>query len=110
MGWKDTLKKGFKRAGEEAKDALDKGKSKVEELQTEMQMDGLAKKLGYLTFDAHRGRQVDEALRTKYLADLSHLEDQLEKAKAEAAAKAEAEKAARAAEKAAAEAAKSAGQ
>lgn len=88
MGWKEKLGKGVKKVGEEAKEALDKGKSKVEELQTEMQMDGLAKKLGYLAFDAHRGRQVDEALRTKYLEDLSKLEEQLAQAKAEAAEKA----------------------
>jgi len=100
MGFKETMQKAFKRAGKEAKGALDKGKMKVGELQTEMQMDGLAKKLGYLAFDSHRGRQVDEALRQKYLNDMAQLEDQLAQAKAEAAAKAEAEAAAKAAEQA----------
>jgi hypothetical protein len=100
MGFKDRMRSGFRRAGEEAKDALDKGKLKVEEMQIEMRMDGLAKKLGFLTFDTHQGRQVDEALRTKYLDDLTQLEDQLAKLKAEAAAKAEAEAAAKAAAKA----------
>jgi hypothetical protein len=95
MGWKETLTAGFHKVGEGAEKALDKGKAKVEELQTEMQMDGLAKKLGYLTFDAHRGRKVDEATRAKLLADLTRLEGELEKAKAEAAAKAAAEKAAK---------------
>jgi len=101
MGLREKLSKGFKRAGEEAKEALDKGKLKVEEMQLEMKMDGLAKKLGFLAFDAHRGRQVDEALRTKYLDELTQLEEQVEKLKAEAAAKAEAEAAAKAAAKAA---------
>jgi hypothetical protein len=97
MAFKDKLHKGFKRVGEEAKVALDKGKLKVEEMQLEMQLDGLAKKLGHLAFDAHRGRQVDDALRLKYLADMSEVEDQIAKLKAEAAAKAEAEAAAKAA-------------
>jgi len=97
MGWKEKVTSGFHKVGEGAEKAFDKGKAKVEELQTEMQMDGLAKKLGYLAFDAHRGRKVDEATRAKLLADLSRLEDELEKAKAEAAAKEAAEKAAKAA-------------
>ncbi len=97
MALKDKLGKGFKRVGEEAKVALDKGKLKVEEMQLEMQLDGLAKKLGHLAFDVHRGRQVDDALRVKYLTDMSQLEDQIAKLKADAAAKAEAEAAAKAA-------------
>lgn len=95
MGWKETISTGLRRFGEEAEKALDKGKTKVGELQTEMQMDGLAKKLGYLTFDAHRGRAVDEAARVKLLMDLTHLEEALQKAKAEAAAKTAADKAAK---------------
>ena len=87
MGWKDRLSAGLHRAGKETQVAFEKGKSKVEELQIEMQMDGLAKKLGYLTYDAHKGRKVDEAARDKLLADLVRLEDELEKKKAEAAAK-----------------------
>jgi putative ubiquitin-RnfH superfamily antitoxin RatB of RatAB toxin-antitoxin module len=95
MSWKETLSAGFHRAREEAERAYDKGKAKVEELQTEMQMDVLAKKLGYLTFDAHRGRSVKEAARVKLLSDLTRLEDELKRAKAEQAKKAAAEKAAR---------------
>lgn len=95
MGWKDKLSTGFQRARKEAGKAYDKGKAKVEELQTEMQMDGLAKKLGYVTFDAHRGRAVDEAAKAKVISELSRLEDELEKAKAEQAAAAAAEKAAK---------------
>ena len=98
MAWKDTVSKGLKKVGEEAGKAYDKGKSKAEQLQTEMKMDGLAKKLGYLAFDAHRGREVDEAARTKLLTELTELEEGLEKAKAEAEEKAAAEKAAKEAE------------
>ncbi len=90
MGWKDSVSKGLKKVGEEAGKAYDKGKNKAEQLQIEMKMDGLAKKLGYVAFDAHRGREVDEAARTKVLADLAELEEALEKLKAEAAADKEA--------------------
>ena len=98
MAWKETVKKGFKKVQEEAGKAYDKGKSKAEQLQIEMKMDGLAKKLGYLTFDAHRGREVDDAARAKLLTDLTELEEALEKAKAEAEEKAAAAKAAKEAE------------
>jgi hypothetical protein len=92
MGLKDTMSAGLRRFGEEAEKALDRGKTKVGELQTELQMDGVARKLGYLTYDAHRGRTVDEATRVKLLMDLAHLEEALERTKAEAAAKAAANK------------------
>jgi len=95
MSWKETLSNGLHRARTGAEKAYDKGKAKVEELQTEMQMDGLAKKLGYLTFDTHRGRKIDEAAQAKLLSDLTRLEEELEKAKAEQAAQAAAEKAAK---------------
>lgn len=88
MGFMETLSSGLRRFGDEAEKVLDKGKSKVGELQTELQMDSLAKKLGYLTYDAHRGRKVDEPARVKLLMDLTQLEDALKKAKSEAAAKA----------------------
>ncbi len=91
MGLMDKLAAGVERLAEGADKAIDKGKAKVGELQTEMQMDGLAKKLGYLVFDFYRGRQVDQNLRQKILEDMTRLEDQLLKAKAEAAAKAQAE-------------------
>jgi len=92
MGWMDKIKSGARKMGEEAEKALDKGKTKAEELRIEMKMDGLAKKLGYLAFDAHRGREVDAAAQTKLLADLTDQEAKLEKVKAEAAEKAAAEK------------------
>jgi hypothetical protein len=97
MGFMDKVGGGLEQAAREIENALDKGKSKVGELQIEMQMDGLAKKLGYLVFDFYRGRAVDQALRQKVLDDLSRLEDQLLKTRAEAAAKAEADARARAA-------------
>lgn len=96
MGLMDKLAAGVERLAEGADKAIDKGKAKVGELQIEMQMDGLAKKLGYLVFDFYRGRQVDQSLRQKILEDMTRLEDQLLKAKAEAAAKAQAEAAWRA--------------
>ena len=97
MGFIDKVGDGIEQAAREVEKALDKGKSKVAEIQVEMQMDGLAKKLGYLVFDFYRGRPVDQAVRQKVLDDLSRLEDQLLKTRAEATAKAEADARARAA-------------
>ena len=93
----DKVGDGLEQAAREIEKALDKGKTKVGELQIEMQMDGLAKKLGYLVFDFYRGRAVDQTVRQKVLDDLSRLEDQLWKIRAEASAKAEADAQARAA-------------
>ena len=91
MGIMDKLSAGAERAAKEAEKAFEKGKAKVGELQIEMQMDGLAKKLGYLVFDFYRGREVDQARRQQILDELSRLEDQLAQARAEAEAKAQAE-------------------
>ncbi len=84
MGLMDKLAEGAERAAREAEKAFDKGKTKVGELQVEMQMDGLAKKLGYLVFDFYRGRQVDQALRQRILDDMSRLEDQLLRTRSQA--------------------------
>lgn len=105
MGLMDKFSAGIERAAQEADKAFEKGKAKVGELQTEMQMDGLAKKLGYLVFDFYRGREVDQVLRQKYLDDMTRLEDQLMQARAAAAARKQAEADARAAQAAQAEAA-----
>jgi hypothetical protein len=97
MGFMDKVGEGLEQAVREIEKALDKGKTKVGEIQIEMQMDGLAKKLGYLVFDFYRGRSVDQAVRQKVLDDLARLEEQLWKIRADAAAKAEADAQARAA-------------
>ena len=102
MGLMDKFSAGIDRAAQEADKAFEKGRAKVGELQTEMQMDGLAKKLGYLVFDFYRGREVDQALRQKYLDDMAKLEDQLLQAKAATKSKREAEAAARGADQGAA--------
>jgi hypothetical protein len=88
MGFMDKVGDGIEQAAREIEKAFEKGKTKAGEIQIEMQMDGLAKKLGYLVFDFYRGRSVDQAARQKVLDDLSRLEDQLLKMRAEAAAKA----------------------
>lgn len=97
MGFMDKVGDGLEQAAREIERALDKGKTKVGELQIEMQMDGQAKKLGYLVFDFYRGRAVDQTVRQKVLDDLSRLEDQLLKIRAESTAKAEADSQSRAA-------------
>jgi hypothetical protein len=91
MGLMDKLTAGAERAAKEAEKVFDKGKAKVGELQIEMQLDSSAKKLGYIVFDFYRGRQVDEAQRQKLLDEMSRLEDQLIKARSEAAAKTQAD-------------------
>ena len=96
MGLMDKVTAGLERAAQEADKAFDKGKSKVGELQLEMQMDGLAKKLGYIVFDFYRGREIDQALRQKYLDDMAGLEDKLLQMRAEARARKEADAAAKA--------------
>ena len=91
MGLMDRLAGGAERAAKEAEKAFDKGKTKVGELQVEMQMDGLARKLGYLVFDFYRGRQVDQEHRQRILDEMSRLEDQLLRSRAQATAKAQSE-------------------
>lgn len=77
MGILDRLSEGAEKVAKQAEKALEQGKTKVEELQFERQMDGLAKKLGYLELDAFRGRAVDAAARQSYLDELAGLEDQI---------------------------------
>mgnify|MGYP000053030982 CR=1 FL=1 len=89
MDLKDKLAAGLERAAEEAEKALDKGKTKVAELQLELQMDTLAKKLGYVVFDFYRGRPVDQEYRQRLLDDLSRLEDRLVQLKAGAGSEGE---------------------
>jgi hypothetical protein len=91
MGLMDKLTSGAERAAKEAEKVFDKGKAKVGELQIEMQLDSSAKKLGYIVFDFYRGRQVDQAQRQKLLDEMSRLEDQLIKARSEAATKTQAD-------------------
>lgn len=82
MDLKDKLAAGLERAAEEAEKALEKGKTKVAELQLELQMDTLAKKLGYVVFDFCRGRPVDQEYRQRLLDDLARLEDKLARLRA----------------------------
>ncbi|MHB0980022.1 MAG: hypothetical protein ACYC5Q_08150 [Thermoleophilia bacterium] len=86
MGILDRLTEGAEKVAKQAEKALEQGKTKVEELQLERQMDGVAKKLGFLEFDAFRGREVDAAVRQSYLDELAGLEEQLAQAKEAAAA------------------------
>ncbi|MHB1343340.1 MAG: hypothetical protein ACYCX3_03155 [Thermoleophilia bacterium] len=81
MGILDKLTEGAQKVAEQAEKALEQGKTKVEELQLERQMDGVAKKLGYLEFDAYRGRPVDAAVRRSYLDELAGLEEQVAQTK-----------------------------
>ncbi|HEY5528938.1 MAG TPA: hypothetical protein VIL51_05735 [Thermoleophilia bacterium] len=87
MGLLDKVNAGAERAAMEAWKAFDKGKAKASELQLEMRMDAAAKKLGYLVLDEHRGRATEEKLRQKFLDDLTRLEDEMAKLRAETAAK-----------------------
>ena len=99
MGIMDRVGAGLEQAVWETERAFDRGKTKAAELQTEMQMDGLAKKLGYLVFDFYRGRTVDQTERQRVLDEMSALEDKLFRVRAEGKAKAEADAQERAARK-----------
>ncbi len=77
MGLLDKLTVGAEKVAKQAEKAFEQGKGKVEELQVERQLDGLAKKLGYMEFDAHRNRQVDTSARESLLTEMVQLEDQL---------------------------------
>jgi hypothetical protein len=87
MGRWDKVNAAARRAATEAGKALDKGKGKAAELQLERRMDAAAKKLGYLVFDEHRGRSTDDETRQGLLGDLTGLEEELAKLRAETAAK-----------------------
>jgi hypothetical protein len=86
MGFLDRLTEGAEKVAKQAEKALEQGKTKVEELQLERQMDGVAKKLGYLEFDASRGRAADPAVRQSYLDELAALEVQIAQSTEAAAA------------------------
>ena len=88
MGFLDKLSAGAKRAATEAGKALGKGKAKAAELQLQRRMDEVAKKLGYLDLDVHRGRPTDDKVREQLLDDLAGLEEKLANLRAETAAKA----------------------
>lgn len=81
MGFFDKLTEGAEKVAKQAERALEQGKTKVEELQLERQMDGVARKLGYLEYDAFRGRVVDAAVRQSYLDELGALEVQIAQSK-----------------------------
>ncbi len=77
MGITDDLSEGVATIAREVQKAIEQGKGKVEELQLERRMDGVARKLGYLELDRSRGRAVDETVRQDLLQQLATLEDQL---------------------------------
>ena len=77
MGLTDDLSEGVATIAREVQKAIGQGKGKVEELQLERRMDGIARKLGYLELDRSRGRAVDETVRQDLLQQLVTLEDQL---------------------------------
>ena len=88
MSFLDKVNAGAKRTAVEAEKAFDKGKAKAAELRLKRRMDAAAKKLGYLVFDEHRGRSVDDKARQGLLDDLGGLEEDMATLRAETAAKA----------------------
>lgn len=77
MGLLDKLTQGAERVAREAEKAFEQGRTKIDELQLERQMDLAARKLGYLEFDLFRGRSVDEGARAALLSELARLEEQI---------------------------------
>lgn len=86
MGFQEKLSEGAEKVAKGAEKAFDQVKTKIEELQLERQMDGLARKLGYIEYDGFKGRSVDAAVRQSYLDEMSGLEDQIAQLKVEAEA------------------------
>jgi hypothetical protein len=91
MGFQETLTEGAAKVAKGAEKAFDQVKAKIEELQLERQMDGLARKLGYIEYDGFKGRSVDAAVRQSYLDEMAGLEDQITQLKMAAQAAAAAE-------------------
>jgi hypothetical protein len=85
MGLLDRLTGGAEKVAREAEKVFEQGKTKVEELQLERQMDTAARKLGYLEFDVHRGKAADPARKEELLKEISELEEQLGQMKQAAA-------------------------
>jgi hypothetical protein len=90
----DRLTEGAEKVAKEAEKVFEQGKRKVGELQTERQMDVVARRLGYLEYETHRGRVSDPAKRDELLAELARLEEEQKTREEAAAAAREAEKAA----------------
>lgn len=90
MGLFDKLSSGLDRVAQEAEKAVEQGRSKVEELQVERQMDQVARRLGYLEYEAHKaGSAPDATKRSELLEELRSLEGQLAEAREKVRAEAE---------------------
>jgi hypothetical protein len=77
MGLTDRLSDGLETIAQQAQKALEQGRVRVEQLQVERQMDAVARRLGYLEFDAAQGRTVDEEAKGRLLRELAELEQEL---------------------------------
>lgn len=95
MGLKDMITNATDAVTKEAEKALEQGRYKVEEFQLERQMDTVAKKLGYLEFEAQRsGSAPDSAKRQELIEEMTRLEGELQQARQDVEArKAEVEEA-----------------
>lgn len=77
MSLTDKLSDGLETIAQQAQKALEQGKVRVEQLQVERRMDTVARRLGYMEFDAHRGRSVDQKAKDELLEELVELEEEL---------------------------------
>lgn len=91
MSWRDRLTSGADRVAKEAEKAFEQGKTKVEQVQLERQMDAAARKLGYLEYDAYLGRETGTGDRQSLLEEMASLEQQIARAAEAKAAEEEAE-------------------
>ena len=88
MGSMDKLRSVVEEAAGKAGRELDKGKTKVSELQVRTRMDAAAKRLGYAVYDAQRGRDADPAMQASLIEELGRLEAELAQIREKASAKA----------------------
>jgi hypothetical protein len=86
VGILDKLTEGAEKIAHEAEKVYEQGKTKVEELQLERQMDVAARKLGYLEYNVYRGLAGDPAKKEELLAELARVDGQIREMKAATAA------------------------
>jgi hypothetical protein len=80
MSWSDQMGEGVDRLAKEAEKLFGQFKTRIDQLQKEQSLDKLARRLGYMEFDAHRGRPVDASAKAELLAEMMRHEDELHQA------------------------------
>lgn len=80
MSWRDKLNQTADKVVKGTGKAVSQGRTKMEEIQLERQMDATARKLGYMAYDEFKGQMLDEKAQQTLLNELATLEEQLAQA------------------------------